>query len=223
MDSLLLDRYYLHDIYPYPESVQLEFKKSFHINQLDKYRETVCAFLNTVGGHIIFGITNDCVIIGNYLTEKDIDSIMLFADSIYNILKTVDGNNIKQGSITVKFNKIAKDLYIIIFTCIKYENIKYQFVSGESWIRMNASNKKVNENKLYQQQQLDIIKQRLYVKHQKEIKDTVITVSNILLRIQNKEYELKLNNRFNYYLIFFSILSLFSIVLFYKVRNYYMV
>jgi len=76
MESLLLDRYYFHDIYPHPESVQLEFKKSYHINQLDKYRETVCAFLNTAGGHIIFGITNDCVIIGNYLNQKEIDSIM---------------------------------------------------------------------------------------------------------------------------------------------------
>jgi len=213
MNSLLLDRYYLHDIYPYPESVQLEFKKSYHINQLDKYRETVCAFLNTSGGHIIFGITNDCVIIGNYLNQKDIDSIMLFADSIYTILKTVDGQNIKPGSITVKFEKIARDLYIIIFTCIRYENVKYQLVSGDSWVRMNASNKKVNETKLYQQQQLDIIKHRLYVKYQKEIKDTVVVISDILIKKQNKEAELKLNNRFNYYLI---ILCVFSIIFFYK-------
>jgi hypothetical protein len=201
MESLLLDRYYIHDIYPHPESVQLEFKKSYHINQLDKYRETVCAFLNTAGGHIIFGITNDCVIIGNYLTQKDIDTIMLFADSIYTILKTVDGINIKPGSITVKFEKIAKDIYLIIFTCIRYDNVKYQLVSGDSWIRMNASNKKVNENKLYQQQQLDIIKQRLYIKHQKEIKDTVIVIGDILLKKQNKEIEIRLNNRINYYLI----------------------
>ena len=213
MESLLLDRYYLHDIYPYPESVQLEFKKSYHVNQLDKYRETVCAFLNTFGGHIIFGITNDCVIIGNYLNQKDIDSIMLFADSIYTILKTVDGDNIKPGSITVKFEKIANNLYIIIFTCIRYENVKYQFISGESWIRMNASNKKVNENKLYQQQQLDIIKHKLYVKHQKEIKDTIVVISNILIKKHNKESELKLNNRINYYLI---ILCVFSIIFFYK-------
>jgi len=213
MNSLLLDRYYLHDIYPYPESVQLEFKKSYHINQLDKYRETVCAFLNTSGGHIIFGITNDCVIIGNYLNQKDIDSIMLFADSIYTILKTVDGQNIKPGSITVKFEKIARDLYIIIFTCIRYENVKYQLISGDSWVRMNASNKKVNETKLYQQQQLDIIKHRLYVKYQKEIKDNVVVISDILIKKQNKEAELKLNNRFNYYLI---ILCVFSIIFFYK-------
>jgi len=213
MNSLLLDRYFLHDIYPYPESVQLEFKKSYHVNQLDKYRETVCAFLNTSGGHIIFGITNDCVIIGNYLNQKDIDSIMLFADSIYTILKTVDGQNIKPGSITVKFEKIARDIYIIIFTCIRYENVKYQLVSGDSWIRMNASNKKVNETKLYQQQQLDIIKHRLYLKHQKEIKDTVVVISDILIKKQNKESELKLNNRFNYYLI---ILCAFSVIFFYK-------
>jgi len=65
---------------------------------------------------------------------------------IQSCLKTVDGKNIKPGSITVKFEKIARDLYIIIFTCIRYENVKYQFVSGESWIRMNASNKKVPNN-----------------------------------------------------------------------------
>ena len=71
---------------------------------------------------------------------------MLFADSIYTILKTVDGINIKPGSITVKFEKIAKDIYLIIFTCIRYDNVKYQLVSGDSWIRMNASNKKVPSN-----------------------------------------------------------------------------
>jgi predicted HTH transcriptional regulator len=221
MESLLLDRYYIHDIYPHPESVQLEFKKSYHINQLDKYRETVCAFLNTVGGHIIFGITNDCVIIGNYLTQKDIDTIMLFADSIYTILKTVDGKNIRPGSITVKFEKIARDLYLIIFTCIRYDNVKYQLVSGDSWIRMNASNKKVNENKLYQQQQLDIIKQRLYIKHQKEIKDTIIVIGDILLKKQNKEIEFRLNNRINYYLInllYYVLVILTLIIFFYMFR-----
>jgi predicted HTH transcriptional regulator len=55
-------KYLLNDKILLMEGSEIEYKKSFHINQYAKYRETICAFLNTSGGHIIYGIENDCTI-----------------------------------------------------------------------------------------------------------------------------------------------------------------
>ena len=56
IDKYIIPRFLLNEIYPYSEGIQVEFKKSFHINQHYKYRETICAFLNTNSGIIIYGI-----------------------------------------------------------------------------------------------------------------------------------------------------------------------
>ena len=71
IDKYIIPRFLLNEIYPYSEGIQLEFKKSFHINQHYKYRETICAFLNTQGGLIIYGIDDNCQILGCYLTDKE--------------------------------------------------------------------------------------------------------------------------------------------------------
>ena len=206
INTLLLSRYLLNDIYPYPEGVQLEFKKCFHINQHDKYRETLCAFLNTNGGHMIFGILDNCVINGCALNDGEKDRILLFVDSIYNILKKTNGEPIHPNSLKVYFEEIAKNIYIIIISCYRdnTNDVPYQFIGGDSWIRMNASNMKTKYGKLYTVQDVLNIKQKMYEKQgeiinklKKEYRvcedTTILEISDIFHKKEIKEKE-KINN-----------------------------
>lgn len=212
INSLLLPRYLLNDIYPYPEGVQLEFKKCFHINQHDKYRETLCAFLNTNGGHMIFGILDNCVINGCALNDGEKDRILLFVDSIYNILKKTNGEPIHPNSLKVYFEEIAKNIYIIIITCYRdtTNDITYQFIGGDSWIRMNASNMKTKYGKLYTVQDVLNIKQKMYIKQseiisklKKEYRNcedtTILEISNIFYKKEEKEKQIIVNEKFRPY------------------------
>ena len=223
IDKLLLQRYLLNDTYPYSEGTQLEFKKTFHINQLSKYRETICAFLNTNGGHIIFGILDNGVINGSPLLDNEKDKILLYVDSMYTIIKKPTGENIPIDSVKVYFEEIAKDLFIIIISCYRKDDSVYQCLSGDSWIRMNASNMKNSYGKLYNVQDVLNIKSKMYKKHdiilakykreyQKCEEDTIIYVNNILVKkIEAERKFTKIPNRtFNYYFIhLFWILMLF--------------
>jgi predicted HTH transcriptional regulator len=222
IDKLLLPRYLLNDVYPYTEGIQLEFKKTFHINQLSKYRETICAFLNTNGGHIIFGILDNCIIEGCPLAESEKDKILLYVDSMYNILKKLNGDSIELNCIKVNFEEIAKNLFIIIISCYKKNNYDtFQFLGGDAWIRMNASNMKTKYGKLYNVQDILNIKNKMYRKHDEIInkvkkdynkceEDTIIYINDILLKkkdIEQKQVKKQKNTK--YYL-----LNIFWIILF---------
>ena len=213
INTLLLPRYLMNDVYPYPEGMQLEFKKSFHINQHTKYRETMCAFLNTNGGHIIFGILDNCIINGCLLSENERDSILLFVDSIYTILKKTNGDSISKNEIKVYFEEISKNNYIIIISCYKHESdLDYQFLGGDSWVRMNASNMKTKYGKLYSVQDVLNMKAKLYRKHE-EITSrilkqydrceerTIIMINDILINKKEKEYEFNKKQSKNNYII----------------------
>jgi len=222
INTLLLPRYLLNCKYPYPEGTQLEFKKTFHVNQHTKYRETICAFLNTHGGHIIYGILDNCVINGCELPKVEKDGILLFVDSIYNILKNTNGENIPRGRIKVYFEEIAKNIYIIIISCYreKTDTEQYQFLRGDSWIRLNASNMKTKYGKLYSVHDILLIKTKMYNKYEeinnklkkdytKCERDTIITVSNIIINKQKQEniyrIPLKKNNYIFFILCFMSL------------------
>jgi len=238
IDKLLLPRYLLNDVYPYPEGVQLEFKKTFHINQLSKYRETICAFLNTNGGHMIFGVLDNCTIQGCQLADSEKDRILLYVDSIYNILKKTNGENIEPNCIKIYFEEIAKDLFIIIISCYKNnflvsndKNYAYQFLGGDSWIRMNASNMKTNYGKLYNVQDILNIKNKMYRKHDEIVNkykkdynkcedNTIIFINNILIKKKDMEQKLEKKKEYtkyyNYYLLNFCWAILFVLFLEYK-------
>jgi predicted HTH transcriptional regulator len=223
INQLLLPRYLLNSVYPHCEGIQMEFKKSFHINQLSKYRETICAFLNTKGGHIMYGILDNGLINGCYLQDNEKDKILRYVDSMYTIMKKNNGDDIPKDCIKVYIEEIAKDQFIIIISCYRKNNDTYQFLSGDSWIRMNASNMKTTYGKLYNVQDVLNIKNKMYRKHEEIInkykKDyqkceekTIIYVNNILLKKIEAERILNKNiSKFNYINILFGlIIGLFT-------------
>lgn len=234
IDKLLLPRYLLNDTYPFPECTQLEFKKTFHVNQHAKYRETICAFLNTNGGHIIYGVLDNCLINGYNLSDTEKDNILLFIDATYTILKTSTGETMSKDKIKVHFEEIAKNMFIIIISCYRNKNDDnhYQFLSGKSWVRMNASNMKTCYGKLYSDNDVSMIKLKFYKRCEDTIdrlkkeynkceENTIIVISNIFENKYKKEKELNFSrkNNINYLfccLLFTSILTniyLFSFLL----------
>jgi len=52
------------------ESSTIEFKSNFLTENYPAYRKTMCAFLNTNGGHLIFGINDDGIVHGMQLVSK---------------------------------------------------------------------------------------------------------------------------------------------------------
>jgi predicted HTH transcriptional regulator len=227
INKLLLPRYLLNDVYPYPEGTQLEFKKTYHINQLSKYRETICAFLNAHGGHILFGITDNGVICGSVLEDGEKDKVLRYVDSIYTIMKTKNGESIPTNSLQVQFEEIAKNVFIIIISCYKIDKTEdqYQFLGGDSWIRMNASNMKLNCDKLYTVQDVLNMKSKIYKKYDLEIskhkknyyeceQDTIVYINDILL---NKyQTEKKLVKKKVYFSSYIYLILLISIILWLK-------
>jgi predicted HTH transcriptional regulator len=207
----------LNDTISLMESSEIEYKKSFHINQYAKYRETICAFLNTTGGHIIYGVSNDCTISGCLLNELEKDNIVLFVDRLYAILIKTDGDHLHPDTLKVNFFEIAKNIYIVIISCYKEINCKYQFIAGDSWIRLNASNFRMNQPKLYTKEDL---KQKVLVElikindtHSNEIKDTIIMISNILYTKEKQNNLIKKIFTKQYYLYF--IMSIIFLLFFY--------
>jgi predicted HTH transcriptional regulator len=214
INSLLVNNYLLYDIFPHPEGTQVEFKKSFHTNQLEKYRQTICAFLNTNGGHIIFGVSNDCSITGCNIKQTDIDIILLFVDSLYEILKKSDGNHIEQNTLKVRIDEIAKNIYIVFISCYREEKCIYQLLSGESWTRINASNRKCNLSKLHSIQDIVTIKSKLETLYNKKLNHTVIEISSIMNKkntIEQKKYKKDIDNIKYNNLIILSILLFITI------------
>jgi predicted HTH transcriptional regulator len=201
IDTLLSNNYLLYDNFPHPEGTQLEFKKTFHTNQLEKYRQTICALLNTNGGHIIYGISNDCSITGCNIKQTEIDNILLFVDSLYEILKKSDGNHIEQNTLKVRIDEIAKNIYIIIISCYREGKYIYQFLSGESWTRINASNRKCNLSKLHSIQDIITIKSKLETHFNIKLNHTVIEIANIMNKKNNIEQEINKKDivKTNYY------------------------
>lgn len=52
------------------ENERIEFKAQFNIRRRDDYRKTINAFLNTEGGHLIFGIADDGLICGMHMSPE---------------------------------------------------------------------------------------------------------------------------------------------------------
>lgn len=220
IDELLSDKYLLYDNFTYPEGTQLEFKKTYHINQYGKYRETICAFLNTNGGHMIFGVSNDCTITGCNIKQNEIDGIMLFVDSLYEILKKKDGNHLDKNTLKVRIDEIAKNVYIIFISCYREKNSVYQFLSGESWIRINASNRKSNLSKLHSINDIIMIKNKIESYHKQKINQVIIEVGNIinkknLLEKKCLEKDIVYYKKVYYYIIF-EIVIIFLIIYYFN-------
>ncbi|ARF08804.1 divergent AAA domain [Catovirus CTV1] len=145
-----LPEFILNEIYCYTEGKQLEFKNKFSSSLKNKYIETVCAFVNTEGGRLIFGVENNGKIIGCYIYREELDNILLFFDSMSQHLFCSNGDSFDSELVKSKITLIAKDTYIIEIICSKKKRQeKYQKKDGKCFIRNNAGNLQTNLKIMY--------------------------------------------------------------------------
>ncbi len=129
-------------VFPYTEGTQWEFKQSASDICLNKLEKTLCAFLNTSGGHLVFGIIDKTLEL-NWLSihPKELDKVKLRIDNIYQqqTIKTLDNKAIQLGYIKTTIFTSYEKKYIIVVTAIPTPGITYVH-NHHIYHRLNASN-----------------------------------------------------------------------------------
>lgn len=127
------------------ESRFIEFKHGFNpANEKNskKYQQTICAFLNTKGGTIFFGIEDDGIITGIPNGHKSIDAVRLFCDNVIRCCLITNCGRLPYDVIQVFEIPFTDDKSVAAIKCIRpiSETAFYQFTSdGTSYYRANAS------------------------------------------------------------------------------------
>ncbi len=130
-----------------------EIKGNNAINSISKnIVRYVVAFLNTYGGSILWGITDNRKVKGIELNYNDRDSLKR---RFYDALSTIEPN-VNKDELSLKFRPIIHngevqiDLYCIEITVPKLEPNKMYFKkSGETWIRLDGVTKQLKGVELY--------------------------------------------------------------------------
>lgn len=126
--------------FPHAESDKFEFKESIGPKSFDKYIQTICGFLNTGGGNLIFGIKDNLGLMGLNLTkQKELDNFILRFDSIINE-KQIVGTKYSKNKPSEEIEEIKEIEGIEGID----ENNK---TNMEQIVYLNSSNIKVNQVK----------------------------------------------------------------------------
>lgn len=134
--------------FPFTEGLQFEFKESVSPMNRDKTYQTLCAFLNSNGGYMVFGVTDSGVIRG--VQRKKVDELLLRLDCItYNKL-LIDTTTLAPPSLhdicaqvipIITAETEPHELFVVIIRALNPDpSHTFQLASGETYIRLNASN-----------------------------------------------------------------------------------
>lgn len=179
MTTELPERFLYHDTFCGYEDERIEFKRSFNKEYTQKYLETMCAFLNNKGGHIIFGINDKTGRIDGFqCSNKLFDDIQLFVDQSYNVIVRANHTIVHSKLFFIRNEPITKHLSVVVISCVPEPNISYKLMNGNSYYRMNASNRRIRDVKLYTEHDMKLIQQQvdnynsLYVSALKDVKQS---------------------------------------------------
>ncbi len=182
----------------YPESDKFEYKESIVENKFEKYLQTICGFLNSGGGNLIFGIRDNLDLVGLGLKNKFIDKMILRIDSIIAEKQIIgvdkdteeyvflDSSNIKPRQLITKLDK-----RFLIIEIVSKPNIKYQLVGGMVYYRLGASNYFEKSVKLYKENDFETACKNIKKKAEQE------NTSNIKLfqkTLEEKNNDVKILN-----------------------------
>lgn len=142
--------------FPLFEGNWLELKES--IQQIPKIRETICAFLNGMGGYIVVGVKDNRQIVGIDLA-KHLDVLKRCVDDTFHqkIIMKEDGTLLAPGTVTADTVPSANGKDIIIVKVVPEKNTSY-VIGGEKIVRLNASNYRVTQEKYLSE---SLVKQKI--------------------------------------------------------------
>lgn len=125
------------DRFPYPEGLQFEFKE----NNYNKMIDTICAFLNTVGGYYIIGINDAGIVRG--INRAMLDKCMLLMDSVFREERIVNATTkepVSPSYICAESINVGNDKYLMVVRVIPTADDTIWQTKDCIWRRMNASN-----------------------------------------------------------------------------------
>lgn len=142
---------YVGDRFPNPEGQQFEFKETWGACTTSKMHETICAFLNSAGGYLMYGIQDSGKIMG--ISRDEADKILLRADDVFHTSKIVNCMSGKcppasaiRGSILRLCTKLNNrphptERFLAIITITNSDhNQTFRMTNGDIMIRLSASN-----------------------------------------------------------------------------------
>ena len=150
--------------FPWPEGQQFEFKETWGACTTSKMHETICAFLNSAGGYLIYGIQDSGKVMG--ISRDEADKILLRADDIYHSKKIVHietGKELTPSSVRGSIVRLCTKLggvggggggvgggsgklqpterFLAVLTIASQDhNNTYRMSCGDVLIRLSASN-----------------------------------------------------------------------------------
>lgn len=146
-----------------PESTWLEYKENIpkETEGIRKMEATVCGFLNTNGGYMVYGVRDiDGALVGVQATGKLYDRFMLSIDSIFHSRTIINEafpsdpipySCIQTSTVTTREKKI---LLVITVTPPPSSSSSTSFgrfvARGIVWHRLNASNYRETTDSIYQ-------------------------------------------------------------------------
>ena len=174
-------------VFPYPEGQTLEFKETSIVSFKEKILVTLCAFLNSGGGHLVIGIKDTLEISGINVAPKLIDSFLLKLDSIHHhsIIVTCDNEKIPHETIQTRTVSLSENRLIIIIKATPTPFRSYKLNDGSLWYRLTCSNYKISSIKVYNQSQV----MSLIEKERREVQSQYIEFLNALKEDRQKENE----------------------------------
>ena len=126
---------------PHLESQQIEYKRS--TTSRKKFIQTLCGFLNTNGGYLIFGIEDDLSVIG--LCQRHVDQIARSVDdiirdnTIINITRDEPIHRTELTTVLIPVDGVDRTV-VAVRAVAQAAGSMYSLATGERVYRLNASN-----------------------------------------------------------------------------------
>jgi len=129
------------EYFPGMESNTMEFKQSLSNIIKNKCISTICSFLNSKGGYIVFGVEDNRRIIGINDNPAELDEHLRWFDNLYHSKRITDchGNKLKPGSIDTRLVHVKPDVLLMVLTITPEAGVSYKCLDGTAWHRLSAS------------------------------------------------------------------------------------
>jgi predicted HTH transcriptional regulator len=141
--------------FPYSESQIYEFKRNIQHYE-SKVMGTICAFLNSQGGYLVFGIDDETLeIVGVKNDQKSIDNFIIDIDRIYHLQRIVETRHMAR---LLKENIVVRTMAhprgkLLIVDVSPCAECSYQLCNGSSYVRLNASNMLERAERFYTEEE----------------------------------------------------------------------